>query len=249
MQTTSNKSFQGRGSIYAEEIGASSGLLPFGNCSGLDLSTNEESQDLNDYENPGGGVLDTLSRVNQISASITSTSFSARNIAIALRGLVNTSAAVAVAAEEHTVKLDAFTPFNKIPDKSKTITVTDNAGTTTYVEGTDYKVRNSGLIALSGGTIADNSVIKVTYESMTSHNIEGITQQGKEYRIVFDGLNEADSNKPVRITLHRVRFSPADALSFISDDFSNVPLNLTVLKDGSIAGAGQSQYLKIEQAA
>ncbi|MBQ4838843.1 hypothetical protein [Pseudoalteromonas luteoviolacea] len=249
MQKTKNRSFQGRGSIYAEEIGANEGLLPLGNCNGLELSISEESQDMIDFENPGGGVLDTVSRVNQISASITSTSFSPRNIAIALRGLVNTVSGVAVAAEEHTVKLDAFTPFKKIPDKSKTITVTDSAGTKTYVEGTDYKVRNSGLIALSSGSITSDSIIKVTYESMTTHNIQGITQQGKEYRIIFDGLNEADTNKPVRLTFLRIRFSPADALSFISEDFSSVPLNLNVMKDESVIDTGESQYIKIEQAA
>lgn len=62
---------------------------------------------------------------------------------------------------------------------------------------------------------------------------------------MFDGLNEAQSGKPVSVTLYRVKFSPTAGLDLIGDDFNKMDIKGAVLQDTSITGTGLSQYIKI----
>lgn len=244
-----NKSYLGKGTIYAREIGGSTGLISLGNCSNLDFAFAEDKKEQLDYQEAGGAVTDTVSRISSVTASVTALSLDAGNVALALRGLVNAVAAGTVTAEAHTaVQLGAFVPFDFLPDMSVAPVVTGSGGTPTYVEGTDYEVKNGGILILSGGTITGGTNIEVDYTKRDASEVEALTAAGKEYEIVFDGLNEADSGKPVLLTCHRCKFNPTQALAMISDDFGNLPLTFDVLKDDTVAGAGISKFMKIQQA-
>ena len=244
-----SKDYVGKGTIYVEEVGSTTGLLPLGNCSGLSLAFNEDKKEQKDYQGAGGAVVNTVSRIDSVVASITALDvLNPENLALALRGLVNTVAGGAVASEAHTAQLGAINPLVQLPDMSQTVTVTGSGATPTYTQGTDYTLANGGIVVIDGGTITAGLAIEVSYTGLASYNVEGINQSGKEYKVYFDGLNEADSGKPVMVTCHRVKFSPTTALELIGDEFANLPFTFDILKDSSIVGVGESQFIKLQTA-
>jgi hypothetical protein len=239
-------SYLGKGTIYVEETGGGKGLLSIGNCSELNLAFNEDKKEQKDFEEAGGAVVDTVSRIDSVVASITALNLSASNIALALRGLVNTVVGGAVVDEPHVGDVGAFIPFDLLPDMSVAPVITGAAGTPVFVAGTDYEVKNGGIVAIAGAGITAALPLQVSYTSAASFDIEGLATAGLEYKVVFDGLNEADSGKPVLVTCHRVKFNPTQALALISEDFGDLALSFDVLKDTSIIGATKSKFVKIQ---
>ena len=163
------QSFLGKGVVKLGVGGATPTAI--GNCSKLSLNVSEEVIEMSDYENGGGGLVESISRIKSVGVEINAYSFSSDNLAIALRGAV-------------------------------TVGVDDDT-------------------------------------------IECLTSAALDYKLVFEGLNEARSNKAVTVTLYRVQFSPTKGLDLIGDKFAELSLTGKVLKDTTITGAGKSQYMKI----
>lgn len=170
------------------------------------------------------------------------------NLALALRGASSAVTAAAVSNETKTAYKDALVPLDFIPDWTQTYTVKNNAGDVTYVAGTDYVTKNNGIFIISAGAITSSSTIKVSYTKKGAYSIEGLVNSGYDYRLVFNGLNEAQSAKPVSVTLHRVKFSPTAGLDLIGDDFGKLDLKCSILQDTTIVGQGMSQYIKVQLA-
>ena len=242
--STTTQAFIGKGSIYLEEIGGNMGLLPFGNCPELTLAFAEDKKEMTDSEGAGGGIVASVSRISGVTGSISALSISKENIALALRGLISTESVTAVTDEAKVVYQGAFVEFDKVPDPS-TIVVKDETDTTTYVAGTDYEIKSSGIVILATGNITSGDSVKLSYTPIGAVVVESLATSAKEYRMVFDGLNEADSGNPVELTCHKVKFSPAQALSLISDDFATLPLSFDILKDESVAGSTKSKFARI----
>jgi hypothetical protein len=179
--------------------------------------------------------------------------FLAENLALALYGTTSAVTAAAVADESITAPSDlgdgdrlVETAF--IIDKDETVTVTTDPSGTTYTEDTDYTVTSSGIVILTDGSISASDALLITYTKKAVDVIEGFVQSAQEYALVFDGLNEAQSNDPVVIRAHRVKFAATGGASFIANEFANMPLSGKCLKDTTITTSGLSQYLKISQA-
>lgn len=224
------------------------GLIQIGNVSKLSLAVAEDTKELLDYTSAGGGTQNKIIRIKSIDGSMTLHDISPDNLALALRGTSSAVTAAGVNNETRTAYKGALVPFDFIPDQSQTITVKNNAGDVTYVAGTDYVVKNAGILIIDAGAITNSSTIKVSYTKKASHTVEGLVSSGYDYRLVFNGLNEAQSAKPVSVTLYRVKFSPTAGLDFIGDDFGKLDLKCSVLQDTTVVGAGLSQYLKVQLA-
>lgn len=243
MTQFTKKPFIGKGQIYIEKVGGTTGLIPVGNCSSLELGIEEETKEQQDYTSPGGGLYDSVSRITGMTASLTLHDMTAENVAMAIRGTVNTVTSAAVTEEAHTAYPGAIVALNNVPDSAETITVTDSTGTTTYVKGTDYELGNSGILITTGGAITAGTEIKVSYTSKGGKEVEALTVAASTYRLYWDGINEADG-EPMPVELYRVKFSPAAALSLIGDEFAEMQIEAAVLKDDTKAGVGVSQYAK-----
>jgi hypothetical protein len=234
------ETYIGRGSLYLEEIGGTTGLLPVGNAPELSFGFEEDKKNLKDYEGDGGADIDTVSIVSAVTGSATLNSFSAANLAKLLRGSTTIEASgTAVTSETHTAYEDALVAFDKFFDKTIGVTVTDVGATTTFVEGTDYTVKNSGVTitsAADGGTIPDGSTIEVNYTTIESTNVEALTVSGKEYRLVFDGLNSANQGAPIRVVAHRVKLDPVSTMALINEDFAGQEVSFSVIKDETVTG-------------
>jgi len=119
------------------------------------------------------------------------------------------------------------------------------AGKTTVVSGTDYEVRGAGLYVFTGATIAGEAWT-VGYTKAATDVVQALVDSGKEYEMMFDGLNEARSGKKTRVTAYRMKPGALQQLALIGEDYAGAEVSGEVLQDSSKVGAGVSKYFKVE---
>lgn len=239
-----------RGKVYLQREGSGNPLLEVGNVTSFEVSHDLTEVEQENYQTLGGRAC-YLQYINSVNLSATLGCLKARNIALALQGQgeYENIAAGSVVDELHTVTAECeLIDFNRVPDKSVTIVVTDDTGTTTYVEGTDYIVRGSGIEIAEGTTIPLASDILVSYDYGANSLITALTSGQGTYKLVFDGVNQGeDGQRPVVFKAFRVRFSPTETLSLIGDEFATLEVTGEVLIDSSrTSDAAQSQYYEVE---
>lgn len=245
--STIDRSFIGAGSIHLQPYDQTAPLLPIGNVSEFTFSFEEDRKELKNYLG-GGGNRNVLSRVSSVTASIVANDFTADNISLALRASISQSKLTPVVDEEldsHGVQ-DELIPFNKLPDLTQSITVKDSLDVA-LTEGTDYEVTKSGIKVIEGEGI-DAEGVKVSYTPLASSMVQALVESGREFVLFMEGLNDAQEGLPFNIRVHRVKFSPAQNLGFISDDFASLTLQMDVLSDPSISGNGLSPFMQIDLA-
>lgn len=127
-------------------------------------------------------------------------------------------------------KIGAWVPLGK-RNLDEAIAVTNEAGTTTYHEGTDYELnRPLGWIrAIAGGAITAASTIKATgaYDGFTGTEISGSVRTEVRAELVFDGINQADGSQCI-VDVYEAVLSADSAFDFLADDFGKVSLKGTL---------------------
>lgn len=241
-----SRSFIGKGTIYRRQRGvANAPLLPMGNCTALSFAIAQTEIAENDYENAGGGKRKSIKRITGVTASITSKNHDPLILALGLRGKVTSETDVtAITGEAHAdVTPGSLVVFERFPDLSKPITL--KKGGTAIAAG-NYEARRVGVFILDGAAgVTAGDDITVDYTPLPEDRVEALTVSGDEYYLLFDGLNEADSGKPVAVEAHRVDFSPMAGLDLISDEFGNVELAAELLSDEAIVAADESKYFNV----
>lgn len=245
---TQERSFIGKGPLYIGLYGAATDeLVPIGNCSALEISFDQEEISQADYTTAGGGTRNKVTRVNDVTGSLTMTDFTSANLALALRGTAIAQTVTTVTGEAHatTGEDGSFVPFDFQFDASEAVTVT-LTDSSPCVEGTDYTLGNAGIIIIGTGNIGASGIL-VSYTKAAGEILEALTSSALEYRVVYDGINEAQGGKPFTVEMYRVKFSPVQGLGLIGDAFGEMPLDFTALTDTSKSGAGISQVMKVKQ--
>ena len=238
--------YLGSGTLYAREAGTAAGLIAIGNTSKLNFAVEEDKKTLADYSKPGGGTYASVSRIKAVTAQFTVHDLNKTNVA---RALFGTEAVVTGAAVVDEAVMAYKGGIAKLNHPSPTaVVVTNSAGTTTYVANTDYEVRAGGILILDAGSITDGQSILVDYSFATYNKVEALTTGAKILELFFEGLNEANSGKPVLIDVYRLQLSPAKALALLGDDFAELEMEGEVLKDASKTGVGISQYFRARMA-
>lgn len=238
-------SYLGSGRIYLKEIGGSAGLLEVGNCSALNFSITEQTVELRDFTQPGGGTYNEVRRIESVECQITMHDLNGLNLARALYGASTPGTAGNTTAESHPgVKPGDFVAFAKIPTGS--IVVRDSTPTV-LVEGTDYEVRPGGVYILPTTTLVNpaGETISVDYAHAAADVVQALVNSGKEYEMVFAGLNEARSGKATVVKAYRVKIGAAANLGLIGEEYAALEVTGKLLKDTSKTGAGVSQYFQV----
>ncbi len=217
-----------------------------GNYSALEVSFEEDRKEQKDYTSVGGGNVNVLSRIDSETGSLTAMDLSAASLTPALRAAVSEQASGAVVDEVVPASgTDGeLLPFAFAPDHSQSITVKDDMDVTECI---DYNLTANGIVVIGTGAI-DNDGVKVSCTKAPQEIMQALLEAGEEFALFFDGMNEAQSGKPVSITMHRLKFSPVQGMPFISDEFTEVSMEFEVLRDSSIGGVGMSQFMKVVQA-
>ena len=136
--------------------------------------------------------------------------------------------------------------FSNIPDLTAAITVTNVGATITYTEGTDYVINTAGVYITTGSTIVEASTILIDYTKKAANVMQALVNSAQEYKMVFAGLNEAQSGKAVVLTVHRFKPGAAQNISMIGDDYASLDLPGEALSDSAITGAGLSKFYTVQ---
>lgn len=248
MSQIADASYIGKGEIFIGPYAGGAAIVSIGNCSELNFSHETEKKQLLDYTSAGGGKANGLERITGVTMSIKAHDVNAGNLAIGAFGSTSAVAAGTVTAEEHAAYQGGLVPLAFVPDTDDTITVTDTAATTTYVEGADYVITGAGIYVTTGGTIPDSVAgannIKVTYTKKDVNVVQALVASAGEYKLVFAGLNEAQSGKQVVVVVHRFKAGAAQNISYIGDDYASLDIAGEALSDSLITGAGLSKFYK-----
>ena len=245
-----DRTFIGKGEIHLQVRGAGKALLPVGNCSELTVSFEEDSKSALDFTSPGGGQANSLTRITQFTGNIKHLDISADNLALALRGAVEkVTGGTQVTDEDQPAVgvVDELIPFDFLPDLNEAISVKDAESSAALAVDVDYEITRTGIRILKGDNIGATGLL-VSYMKSDQEIMQALVAAGQEFKLVFNGLNEAQSGKAVNITIHRVKFSPAQGLSFIGDDFAEMDTGFNALSDSTITGDQVSKYMKVIQA-
>tara|TARA_R110002124_G_scaffold213962_1_gene379980 strand:- start:12978 stop:13721 length:744 start_codon:yes stop_codon:yes gene_type:complete len=237
--------YLGTGKISIEDLDDPKGLIFLGNCSALSYEAQTQEIEDQDYTTPGGGLDASVLRITGVNINYTAKHFKAANIARALYGSAVDVAAGTVTGEPH----KAF-PGGMIKlayPGATDVVVTPAGGGAAWILDTDYTLSPSGypIFKEDGAGAAGDVDVEVDYSYAKHATIQALTQSGKRFRLVFEGLNEVRSGKPMVIEAYRVNHSPA-SLSLIGDEFQGMEFTAKIEKDQTKTATGVSQYLMIQ---
>jgi len=235
------KSYIGVGKVLARVFGTTGKFRHVGNVSGLPLKHTVDVQRQPDFTRSGGGTAVRVERIQQIECAMTWLTFSPENWAIAMAGVASTVALDTIADEVIKGYKGATVPLAHPP--SVITTVTDSAGITTYTEGTDYEMSGAGLYFPDASTIVEAADLKVDYDHGAYTRLEAAMGTATELELMFEGLNEADSDKAVIVNLWRVSVPSAEEIQLIGTTLGEMKFAAELLKDAS-KGTGVSAYYR-----
>ena len=236
-------SYVGFGRVFASEVGTPTNAFEIGNCSALNLQASEDKKSLKNFKSGGGGLQNSIIRIDTVSLNMTLHDINDDNLAMMLFGDKSAAVSGSVTGESVTGYVGGLIRLANIDPSS--VVVTDDPVVTTYVEGIDYEVTAAGVVPLAGGAITDGDALLIDYDYSAVSVVQALTQSAKEWAITFSGLNEARTGKAVVLDVYRNKFGPFSDLPLIGEDYAAPQLTGEVLVDSTKTGAGISQYFKV----
>ena len=235
------KSYIGVGKVHARAFGTTGKWRHVGNVSELAIKHNLDVQKQRDFTRAGGGTLIKVERIESIDCSMTWLTFTPENWALATAGTATTVAAGTVTDEVVKGYVGALVPLAFSP---ATITsVTNAAGAVTYDAGDDYVMTEGGISIPDGSSIVEAADLKVSYTYLEHTRIEGAMGTASELELLFEGLNEADSDKPVLVNLWRTSVPSVEEIALIGTTLGEMKFAGELLKD-STKGVGTSAFYR-----
>lgn len=229
--------------------GITEALRDAGNATELNLSVETEEKSVPNKRNCGGGKVNSLTRITSVKGSITLTDFTAENLALAFLGDVDAVASGPITDESHASWGEGAIPFTYLPDTDVAYVITNIGNTVTYVKGTDYEERHSGIFVLAGSAMpSDGTGVLCDYTKIGSEVVNAITDSSKKFRVFIEGLNEMQSCVPFDVDMFKVSFAPSAGLDLITDDPGVLTLSFEVLADAN-KGSGESAYFTMTKRA
>lgn len=243
-----NYYYSGQGSFFIAERtagGLARGFLPVGNVTQATIDITVDKFEHKESES-GQRLLDlTIIKEKKGKLSITFDNLDMNNLALSLYGTKSSVTGTSVVGEDIVGYLGQMTALAR-PTVSA-VTITNSAGTTTYVSGTDYVLNaNYGTITIpaTGSAITDGQALRANYTYGGYTNMEAfITGTAPERWVRFQGLNTADGTR-VLVDIFRARMDPMTGLSLINDELSVPQMTMDILADSTKTTG--SQFFRVK---
>ncbi|MGP1693743.1 MAG: hypothetical protein ACTS6O_14705, partial [Giesbergeria sp.] len=239
------------GQVYAKVYGSTDQPVPIGNVLELGLEHDEDVQTQPDMTRLGGGTHSEVRRVKEIKVTMKLADINVTNLARGILGTATDVASGTAADEPHTATLGGLLPLEHIQPTAVAIKVGPDKLTATPVTAPgNFEVRPEGVLVFADAAdIDDADKLWVSYSYGEYAAIEALTTKATELQLIFGGLNEADSGKPVVVDVFRISQGVTKKLALISGkDFGALEIEGTVLVDPTKTGTGISRYYKTRMA-
>lgn len=238
--------YSGQGVVLIGErdplTGKPVGLIPVGNVSDLKIAITTSVLEHKESMTGARGIDLRLTTETKAALSMTMESYNSTNLALALRGgeTVIAGGSVVDVAYNGAVQLGKITPLAHVSISALTI---DKSATplVAYVDGMvdgewDYKVNldaGSVLWATTPDTagLVDDDDVTISYTYAAQKKVDALTAGSLERYLRFEGLNTADSNKPVVVEVFKFLVDPLKELALIGDGINQFVLEGNVLAD------------------
>jgi uncharacterized protein YegP (UPF0339 family) len=232
------------------------GFMFVGNVSNAEIKINEEQITVEDFTSPAGGSDCSSTIIKDVMLEMVLNCISPENMAMATlgEGASDNVAAGAFAAIPLVAWPGTLVVLPKVGVTG--LVVTNAAGSTTYLLGTDYTLgQNGGAInILATGSIPAPTItagagvpnIKVTGNYAMQSIVQFMVTSGKEYALYFEAENTMNNNSPIATEIFRAKASAADGIQLITKGAGDIKLKFTLLRDESkpqgTLGSRLSQY-------
>lgn len=224
-------------------------LLELGNATAFEITHENKEVSVPNHQTLGGTSC-KIEYPESANVTITLSCIKARNLALALQGTgaIENIAAATITDEEHTVIEDCqLIPFNRVPDNTVAVTVTDAGAVTTYVEGTDFERTATGIVILEGGSIVAG-IIEISYAHGKNTIIQALMSTTSLQTLIFDGYDYGEGSPvPIKLAIHKIKFGPTASWSIIGEEFQEVILTGEILRDDTKTGT-DSPFYSVEAA-
>lgn len=242
--------YSGQGKVFAAPVvsGAPGAFIDLANVPALNLqfsTTVVEHQESTSGQRLVDGRLITK-KDTKFSADLEE--FSAENFALGLYGQSSVIAAGTVTAEALPTGLMAGDSARLAQQQVSAVTVKDSAATpATLVLGTDYTVDSAATGRIKFLNVgAYLQPFKVDYSYAGGTNVNMFTQPAPERWLRFEGLNTADSDKPVLIEIYRAVGDPFAQMDLISQNYGKFTWAGSALYDATkVADAVLGQFGRV----
>jgi hypothetical protein len=189
-----------------------------------------------------GAALDTIVIPEPAAMMMTIDDLDPEILQLVFRGAVVVDAAVSGTVTAEILSAVSKEKARKLARRDiSSVVVKNQAGSTTYVLGTDYTVDlSAGMITPTlAGAITEGSQIQVAYAfaAVAGKKIAAGTLSGIQCRFYLNGINLAN-NKKIELTAHKAVLSSKGDVSLIGDKFAAIDLGGSLV----IPVGGNSPY-------
>ena len=239
------------GQVYAKAWGSSAAPKPVGNVLELGLQYTEDVQKQDDMTRLGGGVHAEVRRVTDVKVSMKMADLNVVNLARATLSSISAIEAGTIEDMPFTVsELGVLIPFEHIGATNVVIKKGADAASAQPVTMVgNFEPRAAGAVLLDGAPgITQNDKLWISYEYGAYAALEALTTQAPQLQLLFEGLNEADSGKPMVVDLWRCSQGVTKQLSLLGKTFNALDIEGTLVSDPTKTGQGISRYFRTRMA-
>lgn len=208
------KVFKGVGIVYARRRSSdATQFRDLGDVETLKLAHRNNQQVWKQHRVPGGGNLATHDTPDGVSLDVQMQEWTDENMAMALQGKVVDVASETVTGEDIVLAPGLLTPTEFPGASSVVITKTEGNAD---IPLSAVRISPAGITVPAGSTVITAATpATIAYVSKAAKRIEPLVEAGEEYELLFDGLNEAEGNRPCIVRVYRWKAPPAEELALI----------------------------------
>lgn len=231
-----NRYFSGQGKLRIANIvaGVVGALREVGNVSSLSIKTSSSQVEHKESESGFRAVDHVLTTDQKMELDFTTDNLNAENLGLAFKGAVQTIKGSTVTDETKT--LTKGDTWQLQGGKITNLVITDNASQP-LVAGTDYLLdAEFGRVTFISSSSSLTQPLKASYKFGDKTRIEFLSMPQGQYYLVFDGLNTAEGNAPVKIEIYKAKLDLDGNFDVINDKYGELKFKGQALMiDGKMA--------------